>query len=106
MFRGFLSYVLVLTWAMLRNRPMNDDETPWPDGHRGVTFVGRPFPLEEAPEHFSRLRRWGLTFSMLNYLWWIGLILMTRFSSIPGYMGGSRARWPVRHHHLLGYSCN
>jgi hypothetical protein len=29
--------------------------------HRRVSFVGRPFPLGEADEHFSRLRRWGLT---------------------------------------------
>ena len=29
--------------------------------HRAVSFVGRPFPLEEADEHFARLREWGLT---------------------------------------------
>jgi hypothetical protein len=29
--------------------------------HRDVSFVGRPFPLEEADEHFTRLRAWGLT---------------------------------------------
>mgnify|MGYP001820583465 FL=1 len=29
--------------------------------HRDVSFVGRPFPLAEADEHFSRLRRWALT---------------------------------------------
>ncbi|TMD48893.1 MAG: glycoside hydrolase family 5 protein, partial [Chloroflexi bacterium] len=29
--------------------------------HRAVSFVGRPFPLEEADEHFTRLREWGLT---------------------------------------------
>jgi len=29
--------------------------------HRDVSFVGRPFPLEEADEHFERLRAWGLT---------------------------------------------
>ncbi|KAI0222687.1 hypothetical protein L0F63_006576, partial [Massospora cicadina] len=29
--------------------------------HRHVDFVGRPFQLEEAPEHFQRLRLWGLT---------------------------------------------
>ncbi len=28
---------------------------------RAVSFVGRPFPLEEADEHFTRLREWGLT---------------------------------------------
>jgi len=29
--------------------------------HRTVSFVARPFPLEEADEHFARLREWGLT---------------------------------------------
>ena len=29
----------------------------------GVTFVGRPFPLDEVYEHLARLRRWGLTSS-------------------------------------------
>lgn len=29
--------------------------------HRNVSFVGRPFPLDEADEHFNRLRYWGLT---------------------------------------------
>jgi hypothetical protein len=46
-------------------------KVPYPDGatyihegffeHRGVSFVGRPFPLEEAGEHFRRLKAWGLT---------------------------------------------
>src|SRR5512136_43578 len=29
--------------------------------HRDVSFVGRPFPLVEADEHFGRLAAWGLT---------------------------------------------
>ncbi|KAG0199519.1 hypothetical protein BGX28_007240 [Mortierella sp. GBA30] len=29
--------------------------------HRNVCFLGRPFPRDQADEHFSRLRRWGLT---------------------------------------------
>src|SRR5574338_1110732 len=29
--------------------------------HRAVSFAGRPFPLEQADEHFTRLRAWGLT---------------------------------------------
>ncbi|OZJ04839.1 hypothetical protein BZG36_02328 [Bifiguratus adelaidae] len=37
--------------------------------HRHVSFVGRPFPLEEADEHFSRLRSWGLTFVRLLVPW-------------------------------------
>jgi hypothetical protein len=37
--------------------------------HREVSFVGRPFPLEEADEHFARLREWGLTFIRLLVTW-------------------------------------
>lgn len=37
--------------------------------HRNVSFVNRPFPLEEADEHFSRLRAWGLTFLRLVVCW-------------------------------------
>ena len=28
--------------------------------HRDLSFVGRPFPLEEADEHFGRLHAWGM----------------------------------------------
>ncbi|HVN55331.1 MAG TPA: cellulase family glycosylhydrolase [Anaerolineaceae bacterium] len=34
--------------------------------HRGVSFVGRPFPLKEADEHYNRLRHWG--FNCLRFL--------------------------------------
>ena len=34
-----------------------------------VSFVGRPFPLAEADEHFSRLRSWGLTFLRFLVTW-------------------------------------
>jgi hypothetical protein len=37
--------------------------------HRRVSFVGRPFPLAEADEHFSRLRAWGMTFLRLLVTW-------------------------------------
>src|SRR5437588_8966003 len=37
--------------------------------HRPVSFVGRPFPLEEADEHFARLREWGLTFLRFLVTW-------------------------------------
>ena len=37
--------------------------------HRDVLFVGRPFPLDEADEHFGRLRAWGLTFLRLLTTW-------------------------------------
>jgi hypothetical protein len=34
--------------------------------HREVSFVGRPFPLNEAHEHFKRLNHWG--FNCLRFL--------------------------------------
>ena len=37
--------------------------------HRDVSFIGRPFPLEEADEHFSRLRAWGLTLLRFLVTW-------------------------------------
>ena len=36
---------------------------------RKVSFVGRPFPLDQADEHFTRLREWGLTFLRLVVTW-------------------------------------
>lgn len=39
------------------------------DNHRGVTFTGRPFPLEDAPLHFRRLRAWGLPVVRLLVTW-------------------------------------
>lgn len=37
--------------------------------HHNVSFVGRPFPVEQADEHFARLRLWGLTFVRLLVTW-------------------------------------
>jgi hypothetical protein len=37
--------------------------------HRSVSFVGRPFPLEEADGHLGRLRAWGFTFLRLLVTW-------------------------------------
>jgi hypothetical protein len=34
--------------------------------HRNVSFVGRPFPLKEADEHFTRIKHWG--FNCLRFL--------------------------------------
>jgi aryl-phospho-beta-D-glucosidase BglC (GH1 family) len=37
--------------------------------HRHVSFVGRPFPLAEADEHFSRLYAWGFRFARFLVTW-------------------------------------
>lgn len=37
--------------------------------HRNVSFVGRPFPLAEAEEHFRQLRDWGLLFNRFVVTW-------------------------------------
>ena len=36
---------------------------------KNVSFVGRPFPLNEADEHFSRLRAWGFNFLRFLITW-------------------------------------
>jgi hypothetical protein len=36
---------------------------------KNVSFVGRPFPLAEADEHFARLRRWGFNFLRFIVTW-------------------------------------
>ncbi|HEY0942011.1 MAG TPA: cellulase family glycosylhydrolase [Steroidobacter sp.] len=56
-----------------------DSKVPYPNGgthlpgdfsdHRTVSFVGRPFPLSEASEHFGRLRHWGFNCVRLLTTW-------------------------------------
>ena len=56
-----------------------DCKMPWPDGgtnfpsdfsdHRTVSFIGRPFPLDEADEHLGRLRHWGFNCLRLLTTW-------------------------------------
>jgi hypothetical protein len=56
-----------------------DSKVPFPKGgtqffdtfenHRKVSFVGRPFPLAEAEEHFSRLKAWGFNCLRLLTTW-------------------------------------
>ena len=56
-----------------------DCKVPYPDGgtnfpsdfsdHREVSFIGRPFPLDESDEHFSRLRAWGFNCIRLLTTW-------------------------------------
>ena len=36
-----------------------------------ASFVGQPFPLDEADEHFARLRRWGFNFLRFNVCLWL-----------------------------------
>ena len=36
---------------------------------KNLSFVGHPFPLEEADEHFARLARWGQYFVRLVVTW-------------------------------------
>jgi hypothetical protein len=48
---------------MPRSQPVNGNNTTFSAGAETVTFVGRPFPLDEVPQHLARLRRWDLTFS-------------------------------------------
>ncbi len=37
--------------------------------HRRVSFVGRPFPLTDARQHFERIRRWGFNFLRFLVTW-------------------------------------
>lgn len=56
-----------------------DCKVPYPDGgthvpsdfsdHRTVSFVGRPFPLEQADDHLSRLAHWGFNVVRLLTTW-------------------------------------
>jgi hypothetical protein len=56
-----------------------DCKVPYPEGgtnlpsdfsnHREVSFIGRPFPLADADEHFSRLRAWGFNCLRLLTTW-------------------------------------
>ncbi len=56
-----------------------DCKVPYPNGgtnfpsdfsdHRDVSFVGRPFPLEEAEDHFARLKGWGMNCLRLLTTW-------------------------------------
>ncbi len=49
-----------------------DGATHLPDSlgdPREVSFVGRPFPLDEADEHFARLKHWGLDFLRFIVTW-------------------------------------
>lgn len=66
--------------VMLRGVNLGGDcKLPYPHGgtnfpsdfadHRSVSFIGRPFPLDEADEHLSRLRHWGFNVLRLLTTW-------------------------------------
>jgi hypothetical protein len=56
-----------------------DCKVPYPYGgtnfptdfsdHRDVSFIGRPFPIEEADEHLGRLSHWGFNVVRLLTTW-------------------------------------
>lgn len=37
--------------------------------HQDVSFIGRPFNLSDAAEHFARLQSWGLSFARMLVPW-------------------------------------
>lgn len=61
--------------------------------HAESSYVGRPFPLEEADEHWARLKSWGLTFRECFSR--VCSIIGLRCSEDQCHMGGYRARWAV-----------
>jgi hypothetical protein len=63
----FVSYLYSGNLLNFFFSPVNHSVEDFPDNPKGVTFVGRPFPLSEAHEHFSRLRKWGLSFSACHF---------------------------------------
>lgn len=47
----------------------DQDMSAFFDGATSVSFVGRPFPLNEADVHLGRLQRWGFTFLRFIVTW-------------------------------------
>lgn len=62
--------------------------------HANACYVGRPFPLSEAREHWRRLRSWGLTFSTLPQTLQYQKLESTKlmlYSENHSHLGSSRA---------------
>ena len=49
--------------------PGKEIEPEFLDTKKNVSFIGRPFPLEEAESHFKRLKKAGMTFLRLLITW-------------------------------------
>ncbi|RUP13593.1 glycoside hydrolase superfamily [Jimgerdemannia flammicorona] len=49
--------------------PSHERDRFWVDYDRYVSFVGRPFPIDEADEHLDRLKDWGFTFLRFVVTW-------------------------------------
>ena len=74
----FVSRLLFATLFRLTDThrsPVNRDHDSFPANHADATFVERPFPVEDAPDHFARLRRWELTFGERHRMHMIPLCL-------------------------------
>ena len=53
----------------VKSHPLQHDRSLPLHDPCNVSFVGRPFHLNEVDEHFSRLRGWGLTFLRVLVTW-------------------------------------
>ena len=51
------------------NPPGKEIESEFLNTQNNVSFVGRPFPLDEAESHFQRLKKAGMTFLRLIITW-------------------------------------
>ena len=69
----------------------------FPAGAEAVTFVVRPFSLDDTPQHLARLQRWGLTFGTSFSLFMLhSLNSYYKPVSSLQYLGGCRIRRLVR----------
>ncbi|KAG0244945.1 hypothetical protein BGW41_005544 [Actinomortierella wolfii] len=54
---------------MPQNAPSHRSDNFLEDDGRSFSFVGRPFPLEDADKHLSRLKHWGFNFLRFIVTW-------------------------------------
>ncbi|KAF9167993.1 hypothetical protein DFQ26_001973 [Actinomortierella ambigua] len=54
---------------MPENAPSHRSDNFLEDDGRSFSFIGRPFPLEDADEHLSRLKHWGFNFLRFIVTW-------------------------------------